>query len=81
MLTAGPAVDADAGVAGTLGLAGSARRSVDGYIGRADAAHLIEQYFLVEDRNGNVTLRLTEIVMSSARRSWRPFRGRRSPFP
>ncbi|MBN9609701.1 MAG: hypothetical protein BGO26_13025 [Actinobacteria bacterium 69-20] len=58
VLTAGSAVDADAGIAAALGLAGSARQTVDGYVDRSGVAKLVERFFLVEDPGGNVTLRV-----------------------
>lgn len=60
VLTAGSAVDADAGIAGVLGLAGSARQAVDGYTGKDGAEELIDRFFLTPDPRGNVTLRLAD---------------------
>lgn len=61
VVTAGSAVDADAGIAAALGIAGAARQAVDGYTSKGDAAQLIDRYFLTPDPGGNVTLRLAAV--------------------
>lgn len=60
-LTGTSAVDADAALAHEFGLAGAAGKSVDGYISEKAAKQLIRATHLVEDANGNVTLRVTDM--------------------
>ena len=47
-------------MAGEFGLGTAQRNMVDGYVDHATAAELIERYFLIEDTQGNVTLRITD---------------------
>ncbi len=60
-VTGTSAVDADAELAHNLGLAGAAGKSVDGYISDKAAKQLIRATHLVDDANGNVTLRVTDM--------------------
>lgn len=61
-LTGSSAVDADRGVASRFGLAGAVRDTVDGYVDPATARRLVRQFHLVDDINGNVTLRVVAAV-------------------
>lgn len=60
-LTGTSAIDADFQLAHDFGLSGQVGRSVDGYISGKVAKQLIRSAHLVENSNGNVTLRMTEI--------------------
>ncbi len=60
LLTGGAAVDADRAIASQLGLGTTQRNVVDGYVDRSTATELVERYFLIEDTQGNVTLRITD---------------------
>lgn len=62
VLTAGSAVDVDAGIAAALGLAGSVRQAVDGYTEADGAQRLVDRFFLTPDPGGNVTLRQAEVL-------------------
>lgn len=59
-LTGAAAVDADRAVAGRFGLASAQRDTVDGYVDADTAQRLIDECHLVDDANGNVTLRITD---------------------
>ena len=59
--SAGPEpIDADRGVASRFGLAAAMRDTVDGYVAPAAASRLVRQFHLVDDADGNVTLRVVE---------------------
>jgi hypothetical protein len=60
-LTGTSAIDADSQLAHDFGLSGQVGRSVDGYLTGKAAKQLIRSAHLVEDSNGNVTLRMTEM--------------------
>ena len=59
-LTGSSAIDADRGVASRFGLAAAMRDTVDGYVDPATASRLVRQFHLVDDADGNVTLRVVE---------------------
>lgn len=59
-LTGTAAVDADRAVAGRFGLATAQRDTVDGYVDADTARRLTDECQLVDDANGNVTLRITD---------------------
>jgi len=53
--------DSDLALAKTFGLARSAQALVDGYVDEKQARRLVRACHLVEDEQGNVTLRVTRI--------------------
>ena len=55
------AVDRDPSLAKTFGLTRSSRASVDGYVDEKAARALVRECHMVEDEQGNVTLRVTPI--------------------
>lgn len=59
VLTGAAAVDADRATAGQFGLGSVQPDVVDGYVDGDTAARLVGRYALVEDTQGNVTLRIT----------------------
>ena len=83
-LTGAAAVDNDLRLAKMFGLARRAHISVDGYVDIKAADRLIRTCHLIEDAQGNVTLRVTDIdslttknavtvALDGARDSWRSF--------
>ena len=60
-VTGTSAIDADEALAHDFGLARAAGKSVDGYSSEKAAKQLIRSTHLVEDANGNVTLRVTDM--------------------
>jgi hypothetical protein len=60
-LTGAAAIDSDPALAKEFGLARSAPISVDGYVDKKTADRLIRTCHLIEDAQGNVTLRVTDI--------------------
>jgi hypothetical protein len=60
-LTGTAAIDADPTLAHEFGLVAKAGKFVDGYITEKDADRLIRSAHLVEDANGNVSLRVTDL--------------------
>ena len=63
LLTGGAAVDADRVTAGRFGLGTVQRDIVDGYVSRVTAEELVDRYLLVDDAQGNVTLRIADDVV------------------
>jgi hypothetical protein len=66
-LTATSAIDADPKLAKLFGLAGARTASIDGYLPAENLAGLQDQFFLVRDIEGNVTLRVTDDQHQSGR--------------
>lgn len=60
-LTGVAAIDSDPALAKDFGLARSAQISVDGYVDKKTADRLFRTCHLIEDAQGNVTLRVTNI--------------------
>lgn len=60
-LTGAAAVDSDPALAKEFGLARSSQISVDGYVDEKTSDRLIRTCHLIEDAQGNMTLRVTEI--------------------
>lgn len=60
-LTGSAAVGSDPALGRLFGLAGGQREVVDGYVHEKQARRLVRECHLVEDEDGNVTLRVTEI--------------------
>jgi len=59
-LTATSAIDTDPKLSKLFGLAGARTASLDGYLPGKNLTALVNQFFLVRDIEGNVTLRVTD---------------------
>jgi excisionase family DNA binding protein len=68
LLTGAAAADADRKTAAALGLVMARRDMVDGYVDGATAARLIGDYFLAEDVQGNVALRVVDTMFAEGAR-------------